>query len=104
LIANISIAKDDARTTSVSGNTSTYSVTVSNPGPSAANGTQVSDVPPASLIGCSVTNCAAVGGAVCPAASSWPSLLTVAGVAIPTLPANGGLTFSLSCTVSATGQ
>lgn len=44
------------------------------------------------------------GAAVCPAAAQWPNLLSPAGLALPTLPALGCVSFVLACDVTATGQ
>jgi uncharacterized repeat protein (TIGR01451 family) len=103
-IANVSIAKSDSVTSTASGNSLTYSINVSNAGPSAADGTRVSDTLRSGLSACAVSGCTATGAAVCPAAASWPNLLTPGGVLVATLPAGGSITFALTCTVSATGS
>jgi mucin-19 len=102
--AALTISKTDTRTTVAVGNTVTYSIAVNNAGPAAADGTRVNDVPSAGLSSCTVTGCTASGGAVCPAAGNLPDLLTGAGVLVNTLPNGGGVTFSVNCSVSASGN
>ncbi|MGL4575429.1 MAG: hypothetical protein ACRCV9_11660 [Burkholderiaceae bacterium] len=102
-IAAVSVTKTDGRTTVAQGNTVSYTIALNNAGPAAANGTLLADIPSAGLTGCTVTACTASGAAACPAAAAWPSLLTVGGVAISTLPSGGGVNFSVSCNVPATG-
>ena len=63
--ADLEIEKTDNRTTVVAGNTTTYSVTASNPtGPSDVRGATVRDEPPIGAGSCSWT-CSASGGATC---------------------------------------
>ncbi|MDB5846721.1 MAG: hypothetical protein JWP29_473 [Rhodoferax sp.] len=106
LVADLSIVKTANPTTVQSGGTVTFTLTVNNAGPAAANGAVVRDNPGAGLSCVTAPTCTASGGAVCPAAAA----LTVAamagggGVAIPTLPNGGGTVFTLTCTVTATGQ
>lgn len=103
-VAAVSVTKTDSRTTVAQGNLVAYAIGVNNAGPAAANGTIVTDVPSVGLSGCVVTACTASGGAVCPAAASWPTLLTVSGVPVNTFPSGSGVTFSVSCNAAATGQ
>jgi uncharacterized repeat protein (TIGR01451 family) len=101
LTAALTIAKTDAKATASSGGTNNYVVTLSNAGPDAANGAIVTDTagagltcPAASPVTCAVTG----AGAVCPAGALTFANLT-AGLTVPTLPANGALTFSYTCSV-----
>ena len=95
--ADLSITKTNNTTSVVRGQTTTYAVTVTNNGPAAANGAVASDTPGAGLSSCSVVGAPTVtGGAVAPAA---PGALLSGGVAIPTLPAGGTVTFNVRCTV-----
>lgn len=95
--ADLSITKTNNTTSVVRGQTTTYAVTVTNNGPAAANGAVASDTPGAGLTSCSVVGTPTVtGGAVAPAA---PGALLTGGVAIPTLPAGGTVTFNVRCTV-----
>jgi uncharacterized repeat protein (TIGR01451 family) len=100
-VANLAVTKTDAKTTTVSGDTNTYSIVVTNNGPLAANNAVVSDAAVAGLT-CSTVSCAAAGGAVCPA-SPTVAALQGAGLTIPTLPNAGNVTLTLTCSVSATG-
>ena len=88
---------DQASDTVVRGATS-YTLTVRNTGPSAANGTIVRD-PATPSLSCSSATCGnAQGGAVCPAVTV-AALQLPAGVTIATLPANSSLEITLTCTV-----
>lgn len=88
--------------TVVSGAITSYALVVSNLGPDSADGAVLADPAPTGLI-CTTASCGgATGGAVCPA-TTGPSLATAlqtGGIAIPTLPANSSVTFTLTCTVN----
>ncbi|WP_226470549.1 prealbumin-like fold domain-containing protein [Luteimonas panaciterrae] len=107
-LSNLAISKtntpasgpnDQPADTVTRGATVTYSIVVSNGGPQSSDGAVLRDPTPTGVscttVACSVTS----GGATCPA----PASLTVAnlqssgGVAIPSMPANSSLTFSLTC-------
>jgi uncharacterized repeat protein (TIGR01451 family) len=101
-LANLTITKTDAKTTTISGATNTYTIVVGNTGPSAANGAIVTD-PAVTGLTCSAVACAvSSGAAVCPAAPTVGALQG-AGVVIPTFPANSSVTFTLTCSATATG-
>lgn len=108
--ADLSITKDDGVTTVTSGNTVTYSINVSNAaGGASADGATVTD-PLAAGLNCTTLTCTASGNAACPsgAVNAGPISLVVGtlqspGYIIPTLPAGGNLSFSLTCGVTATG-
>jgi uncharacterized repeat protein (TIGR01451 family) len=100
--ANLSITKTNGTTTLVAGSTTTYTITVANGGPSAANGATVRD-PAVEGLNCTTLTCTTTGGASCPApldVSTWQG----SGLAIPLLPANSTVNFLLTCGVTATGQ
>lgn len=100
--ASVVIAKTDSKTIATSGGTNTYVVTLTNQGPSVANGVIVTDVVGAGLtcLGTNVVTCSgAVNGAVCPAASTIATL-TGAGITVATLPVNGALQFAYTCNVN----
>lgn len=102
----LSVSKTDGVTSVASGGTTSYTVTFSNSGASAADGATVSDTPSAGLA-CSVQSCSATPSPVaasCPAPALWPNLLSPAGVALPSLPALTSVSFVLLCNVTATGQ
>lgn len=107
-VADLQIVKSnpDPDGTVESGDTTTYTITVNNNGPAAADGAVVSDdwtsIPgldcSAGPVACTASGTA---GTQCPAAVT-PAQLQ-AGVAIPVLPNAGVVTFALSCTVTASG-
>jgi hypothetical protein len=106
-VADLRIEKTNPATELESGDTTTYTITVSNDGPSAADGAVVSDDWTATPgLDCSAgpLTCAASGtaGTQCPAAVT-PAQLQ-AGIAIPALPLGGVVTFSLACEVTASGE
>ena len=100
LAANLSITKGNGVSTLVAGATTTYTITASNGGPSAADGALVRD-PAVTGLSCTQLSCSALGGAVCPAADI--NLLQGTGLSILTFPANSSVTLSLICGVTATG-
>jgi uncharacterized repeat protein (TIGR01451 family) len=106
LVADLSIVKTANPTTVQSGGTVTFTLTVNNAGPAAANGAVVRDNPGVGLSCVTSPACSASGGAVCPAAGTLtaPALTGNAGVAIPTLPAGGGVVVTVACTATASGQ
>ncbi len=91
---------DQAADTLVSGTTTSYSLTVSNLGPDAANGSLLADPVPVGLT-CTTASCTAAGGAVCPVptGAALVAALQGAGATIPTLPNGGSVTVTLTCTV-----
>jgi uncharacterized repeat protein (TIGR01451 family) len=100
--ASVVITKTDSKTVATSGGTNNYVVTLTNQGPSVANGLIVTDVVSAGLTcpGTNVVTCSgAVNGAVCPAASNITTL-TGAGITVATLPVTGALQFSYTCNVN----
>jgi uncharacterized repeat protein (TIGR01451 family) len=105
-MAAVSVTKTRAASGAVRpGNAVTFSLLVANTGPSAADGTTISDPAVAGLNCTAISSCSATGGAVCPAtnAAALTALKTPAGLAIPTLPNGGTVTLGLTCTVTATG-
>lgn len=96
-VADLSITKTNGTTSVAAGTATSYTVVVSNGGPSGADGAVATDTPGAGLTGCSVTGASAAGGAVVPATPA--NLLTAGGAVIPTLPAGGSVTFTVQCTV-----
>lgn len=92
--ADLSIGKDNGVTQVVEGEPTTYTITVSNPGPSDAPASTVTDVFPVELADCSWT-CMPGAGAAC-AAAGVGDINDVAG-----LPAGGGVTYLATCTLTA---
>lgn len=84
----------------VSGTTTSYTLTVTNLGPDGANGAVLADPPPTNLT-CTTASCTAAGGAACPpiTGAALVAALQGAGAPIPTLPANGSIAVTLTCTV-----
>ncbi len=110
LAANLSVTKtntpgfnnelDQAADTLLSGNTTTYTITVTNGGPDAAHGSILSDAWPTSL-NCTTATCNPANGAACPTQTdaALATALQGTGAVIPTLPNGGSITIVLSCTV-----
>ncbi len=92
---------DQAADTVVSGTPTTYTITVSNLGPDAANGAVITDPAPSNLT-CSTATCAASGGAACPVptGAALVAALQGAGATVPTLPNGGAVVITLNCTVN----
>jgi uncharacterized repeat protein (TIGR01451 family) len=92
--ADLAITKTDGVTTATAGGSVTYTITVSNAGPSnAPGGASVADTFPASLT-CTWT-CAGAGGGICTASGSGNLNDTV------NLPSGGSVTYTASCAISA---
>ncbi len=104
--ADLAVTKTVNPTTVVSGSVVTYTVTVVNNGPGAANGALVRDTPGAGL-DCldpvTTAACAASDGAACPTPTVPVADLTGTGVPVPTFPAGGRVVLTLQCRVTATG-
>ncbi len=99
--ADLAITKTDGLTVVGSGAPLEYTITVTNNGPSAANGAILKD---AAITGFNVTTVTcrdAAGGAVCPSAPT-KTALQGSGVTINTLPSGGSMTFVVAGTVTAT--
>lgn len=102
LNADLSITKTNNVAEVVSGSTVTYVVVANNAGPAAAHGARVRDQATSGLT-CTTATCGSPqNGAVCPSVTG-PALLaqlqSAEGVAIPTMPNTGAVTFSVTCTV-----
>ncbi len=96
--ADLSITKTNDAGTVTAGGVTAYRITVLNPGPSAADGTTLTDPGAAGLSKLSVS-CSASGGAICPGGLSTATFQ--AGVQIPTLPPGGSVAFELNAQVTA---
>lgn len=101
--ASVVIAKTDSKSLSSSGGTNAYVISLTNQGPSPANGVVVTDTvgsgltcPAANVVTCTVT----AGGALCPAGPFTIANLTGAGIVVATLPASGALQFAFTCNVN----
>ena len=101
--ADVRVTKVANRQTVRSGELITWTITASNAGPDAANGSVLRDTPGAGL-DCTVPPppaCTASGGASCPSIADAAALAS--GVTIPTFPANSQIVVTLTCRATATG-
>ena len=102
-LTDLSITKTDNVDSVYNDTDTTYTIVVTNAGPNAADGAIFKD-PVATGLTKSTIACSATGGAVCPTAAN----LTIAniestnGLAIPTLPNGGVVTFTIEANVTAT--
>lgn len=107
LVADLTITKTDNRDEVVVGGNTTYTLVASNLGPSASNGAIVADdwtKEPGLDCSAGPVTCAASGapGAACPPAGSVTPAGLLAGLAVPTFPKGGVVTFTLQCLVTGT--
>ena len=101
LAADLSITKTDGVTGVNAGGTTTYTIVVSNAGPSGADGAIFTDPAVANLSVTSVTCGSPTGGAACPTVpNTTVALMQGAGIVIPTLPSGGSVTFTVNATVA----
>ena len=100
---NLSISKTNAVVTLKAGSTTSYTITASNKGPAAADGSVLKD-PAATELSCTSATCSASGGAVCPGAPLSLAALQSTGVTLAIFPASSSLSFSVVCTVTASGS
>ena len=102
--ANLSITKSNGVVSLAAGQTTTYTLTLRNQGPSAADGTVLRD-PVATGLSCNAVTCSAsVPAGSCPASGVNIANLQGSGITLTSLPANSTLQFSVTCGVTATGQ
>ena len=92
--SDLSITKTDGAANAVPGTPLTYTVVVSNVGPSDAVGATVTDVLPAALVGSSWT-CAGTGGGICTTGGSG----SISDVI--TLPTGATVTYTVTATINA---
>ena len=102
---DLAVTKDDGVTSVISGGLTTYTITVTNSGPSTDAAT-LSDPAVAGLTKSAIGTCTASGGATCPTAGSGPGQLNNANlengtVAIPSLPVGGSISFTVTANVTA---
>ncbi len=87
----------------VAGQSVTYTIAVTNHGPSDAMGAVLRDVPESPLVCTSVACTSAGGGAVCPATGAGSGQLSIVNLlgtgVLLDLPVNGMLEFQVVCTV-----
>jgi uncharacterized repeat protein (TIGR01451 family) len=111
-VANLAITKTNNTNTLVAGSTTSYTITVSNFGPSPADGALLRDAPSAGLsctgpVSCTSNNgnlAVCTGGTIASPNTAIPlATLTGAGATLPIFRQGGVLTLVLSCGVTATG-
>ncbi len=106
---NLQLSKTNGTDTLGSGSTTAYTITISNLGPSAADGAVLADTVSAGL-SCTTATCVSTsGGASCPVGTSGtpaavPNLFNGTGIGITSFPGGGSVTLSIQCTVTATGS
>jgi uncharacterized repeat protein (TIGR01451 family) len=93
-LGDVSITKTDGVATVVAGTSTTYTIVVTNPGPSRIDGIQVTDPLPAELIG-ATWSCASTGAAACSAATGSGSINDTVD-----MPAGSTVTFTVTATVA----
>ena len=97
-VADLSITKDDGATSSIPGDAISYTIIVSNAGPSSAIGAPVTDTMPLSLT--DVTwDCVAAAGSACADVSGTGDIATSVD-----LPPGGSATFTVDATDRADGE
>ncbi|MBX3654760.1 MAG: DUF11 domain-containing protein [Ramlibacter sp.] len=98
---NLTIAKTNGVSSVPAGGTTSYLITVTNGGPSAADGAVLAD-PAVAGLACTSASCSVTGGgASCPGTVTPGAL--AGGLALASFPAGSSLTFSLVCDVTASG-
>ena len=95
-VADLSITKTDGSATVTQGGTATYTIVVSNSGPSTATGATLTDTFPAALT-VTAWSCTAAAGSSCTATGTGNNRTGVL-----TLPSGGSATYTATATVSAT--
>lgn len=91
------ISKDDGLTTITAGESTTYSVVISNTTGAAVNQAIFSD-PAVSGLSVNSLTCSPSGGATCPASLSIP-IMQGGGIVLPSMPVGSSLTFTIDATV-----
>ena len=99
---DLSITKTDGSSTYIQGKPQNYTIVVSNAGPSTATNASFTDPAITGLTVNSVTCGSATGGATCPTAGNTTvAAMQGAGIAIPSLPSGGSVTFTVNATPAA---
>ncbi len=104
-VADLKVVKTDNRTGTTPESVINYVVTVTNNGPSSANGATISDPMAANLMKLAILSCTAADGAVCPVLGDLAGQLNVANleagtVVVPTLPNGGSLIITVRIKVA----
>lgn len=104
--ADLAITKTDGVTLVQSGATTTYTLTITNNGPSPVTGASLRD-PVATGLNCTAVTCttASGGAAACNTLTGVNiANLQGAGIALGTMPSGASYQFTVTCTVTATGN
>jgi uncharacterized repeat protein (TIGR01451 family) len=101
--ADLAITKSNLASTLVAGSSTTYTIVVTNGGPANADNAVLTDPAVAGLSVTAVNCTSATGGGSCPA-SVTVALLQGSGLVIPSLPVGATVTFTVTATVTASGQ
>ncbi len=96
--AGLAVSKDDGKTTAVPGTSTTYTIVVSNAGPSSAHGVALSDPLPAGVTSATWTFAGATGGGSVTGPSSGSGALTTT----VDLPVGATVTFSFTAQIAPT--
>lgn len=99
----LSVTKSSGSTTVTAGGTVTYTLVITNSGPSSADNAVITDPAGAGLSCSTAVACSAAGGAVC-GTPTIPAATLQSGFTIPALPSGGVVTLVQACGVLATGQ
>jgi uncharacterized repeat protein (TIGR01451 family) len=101
LVADLAITNTDGVTTVNAGGTTTYTIVITNNGPSPADNAVFTD-PAATWISVTGVTCgSATGGAACPTAGNTTvALMQGSGIIIPILPSGGSVTFTVTANIS----
>ncbi len=98
----LTIAKTNNTPTFVPGSTTSYTITVANLGPAAADGALVAD-PDVDGLTCTAVSCVTTGGASCPTPPLSLATFQNTGIPVSPFPSGSTATFVLLCNVDATG-
>ena len=101
--ADLAVVKTNPASPLISGQTTSYTLVITNNGPLSADNAVLSDVPSAGLTLDSIACTFASGGAVCPLGPFTIADLLGPGIVLPVLPNGGSLTFVVQATVTASG-
>jgi uncharacterized repeat protein (TIGR01451 family) len=104
VLADLVISKSDGVGNVLSGEATSYTITITNNGPNSADGAILKDATVAGLQFLDPITCAASPGATCPTLLNREVAdLIGAGIIIPVLPSGSSMTFTLNALVTATG-
>ena len=99
----VNVTKTNGVGTLTAGTTTSYTITVANFGPSAADGSVIVD-PAVTGLNCTSVTCSATAANMCPASPTVGALQSTGLAISPTFAINTTATFVVTCGVTATGQ